>query len=230
WGIASLILIIGVVGIYFILQPDPEPEPEKVYNLPSEAELKKARKASEKAREASKTSINNISENDGKVSDADIEKLLQEIAAEEKDVKEALSAEEMAKRESRRKAKELWEKIGKIIQDAGGSIHTSTHPEEVLKVVRLLEGSEGPTMFTQMNNFGKMFQDSMNENGDIKTSELLRMAKYMEEVLGNNHEAILIRNMAQYGVIKGYDVINLREIMSADDYEEVLKEHYESTK
>ncbi|MCG9132429.1 hypothetical protein J5I95_12170, partial [Candidatus Poribacteria bacterium] len=45
WGIASLILIIGVVGIYFILQPDPEPEPEKVYNLPSEAELKKAREA-----------------------------------------------------------------------------------------------------------------------------------------------------------------------------------------
>ena len=43
WGIASLILIIGVVGVYFISQPDPESE--KVFIEPSEADLKKAREA-----------------------------------------------------------------------------------------------------------------------------------------------------------------------------------------
>ena len=54
WGIASLILIIGVVGIYFIFQPQPDPEPEKVYNLPSDADLKNMKEAREKAREANK--------------------------------------------------------------------------------------------------------------------------------------------------------------------------------
>ena len=54
WGIASLILIIGVVGIYFMLQPDPDVEPEKVFIAPSEADLKNMREAREKAREANK--------------------------------------------------------------------------------------------------------------------------------------------------------------------------------
>ncbi len=43
WGIASLILIIGVVGVYFMLQPDPEPETR--YKLPTEADIEKAREA-----------------------------------------------------------------------------------------------------------------------------------------------------------------------------------------
>lgn len=41
WGIASLIIIIGVVSVYFMLQP--EPEPEKRYIVPSEADLDPAR-------------------------------------------------------------------------------------------------------------------------------------------------------------------------------------------
>ncbi len=41
WGVASLIIIIGVVGVYFMLQP--EPEPETRYKLPSEADLEQAR-------------------------------------------------------------------------------------------------------------------------------------------------------------------------------------------
>ena len=50
WGIASLILIIGVVGVYFMLQP--EPEPEKKYIVPSEADLEQAREAKKPPREA----------------------------------------------------------------------------------------------------------------------------------------------------------------------------------
>ena len=45
WGIASLILIIGVVGVYFMLQPESDTEPEKRYIVPTEAELNKAREA-----------------------------------------------------------------------------------------------------------------------------------------------------------------------------------------
>ncbi len=43
WGLASLILIIGVVSVYFMLQP--EPEPETRYKLPTEAELENTREA-----------------------------------------------------------------------------------------------------------------------------------------------------------------------------------------
>ena len=45
WGIASLILIIGVVGIFVMLQPESDREPEKKFIVPSEADLKKAREA-----------------------------------------------------------------------------------------------------------------------------------------------------------------------------------------
>ena len=45
WGLASLILIIGVVGVYFMLQSEPDPEPEKKFIVPSEADLEQAREA-----------------------------------------------------------------------------------------------------------------------------------------------------------------------------------------
>ena len=45
WGLVSLILIIGVVGVYFMLQPEPDPEPEKKFIAPSEADIEKAREA-----------------------------------------------------------------------------------------------------------------------------------------------------------------------------------------
>ena len=43
WGITSLILIIGVVGVYFMLQPESDTEPKKKFIVPSEADLEKAR-------------------------------------------------------------------------------------------------------------------------------------------------------------------------------------------
>ncbi len=175
---------------------------------------------------------------EGKVSDADVEKLLKEVAAEkEEEEKEDLSAEEMAKRENRRKAKELWEKIGKIIQGAGGGIHSSTHPEEMQELVRLIEGAAGgPTILTEMNNTAMMLQKYINANGEVRTSDLLKIADYYESELGELGELIdprtatVYRNMARYATIKGCEVINLYEIINADDFEEVLKAHDESTK
>ncbi len=249
WGLGALIILLAGAAVLWV-----QHERSEIRQLQQEAaEAKKLLEESKKDKETPKMAavrsvgteendIEKISDADieellkavaaeGNISDADIEELLKAVAAEEEEVKEALSAEEMAKRESQRKAKELWEKIGKIMQNAGGSIHTSTHPEEMQEVVRLLEeASGGPTRFTQMNNFGMMFQNSINSNGEMDTSEAIKMADYMEEVLGDTHSATAMRNIAQYAAIKGYEVINFNEIINADDYEKVLKAHYESTK
>lgn len=201
-------------------------------------------------------SNNDISSEDIEVTDEDIENLLKEIADEkivseevleklfeematleltEEGVSNDLSPEKNANQERRRKVKELFDKISKIIQEAGGRIHSSTHPEEMQKIVNLLEeASGGPTIFTQMHNFGMMFKDSVSENGDVKTSELLRMAEYYESDMSGfgpiaQQSAAGLRNMALYATIKGYEVINLQEIANnQEDIEKVLTEYYEN--
>ena len=173
---------------------------------------------------------------EGKVSEADVKKLLENVAAEEEEVKEeTLSPEELAKREERRKAKELWEKIGNII---GGGIHSSTHPEKMQELVRLFEeAAGGPTILTDMNNLATMLHKYVDTNGDVRTSDLLKLADSHESIPGEFGEfmatgATFYRNLAQYAKIKGYDKINIYEIMAnpPDDFEKVVKEYYESTK
>ncbi len=201
-------------------------------------------------------SNNDISSEDIEVTDEDIENLLKEIADEkivsegvleklfeematleltEEGISDDLSPEENANQERRRKVKELFDKISKIIQGAGGRIHSATHPEEMQKIVNLLEeASGGTTIFTQMHNFGMMFKDSVSENGDVKTSELLRMAEYYESDMSGlgpiaQQSAAGLRNMALYATIKGYEVINLQEIANnQEDIEKVLTEYYEN--
>ncbi|RKU29261.1 hypothetical protein C6497_06755 [Candidatus Poribacteria bacterium] len=204
----------------------------------------------------SDVSNNDIFSEDIEVTDEDIENLLKEIADEkivseelleklfeematleltEKGVSNDLSPEENANQERQRKVKELFDKISKIIQEAGGRIHSSSHPEEVQEIVNLLEeASGGTTIFTQMHNFGMMFKDSVSENGDVKTSELLRMAEHYESDMSGfgpiaQQSAETLRNMALYATIKGYEVINLQEIANShDDIEKVLTEYYEN--
>ncbi len=171
---------------------------------------------------------------EGKVSDADVEKLLQDVAAEEEEMKETLSPEELAKREDRRKARELWDKIGNII---GGGIHSSTHPEKVQELISLFEeAAGGPTVLTDMNNLATVLQKYVDTNGDVRTSDLLKLADSHESIPGEFGEfmtsgATFYRNLAQYATIKGYDKINIYEIMAnpPDDFEKVLMEHYELT-
>lgn len=192
-------------------------------------------------------SNNDIFSEDIEVTDEDIENLLEEIADEnlvseeileklfEEMATNDLSPEENANQERRRKEKELFDKMNKIMQEAGGRIHSSTHPEEMQKIVNLLEeASGGTTIFTQMHNFGMMFKDSVSENGDVKTSELLRMAEHYESDMSGfgpiaQQSAEGIRNLALYATIKGYEVINLQEIANShDDIEKVLTEYYEN--
>ncbi|MCE2400819.1 hypothetical protein J4G08_08020 [Candidatus Poribacteria bacterium] len=169
---------------------------------------------------------------EGKISDAEVEKLLEDVAAEE-EMKETLSPEELAKRENRRKARELWDKIGNII---GGGIHSSTHPEKMQELVRLFEeAAGGPTILTDMNNLATVLNKYVDTNGDVRTSDLLKLAESHESIPGEFGEfmtsgATFYRNLAQYATIKGYDKINIYEIIAnPDDFEKVLMEHYELT-
>jgi hypothetical protein len=172
---------------------------------------------------------------EGKVSEADVEKLLKDVAAEEEEVKETLSPEELAKRENRRKARELWDKIGNII---GGGIHSSTHPEEMQELVRLFEeAAGGPTILTDMNNLATVLHKYVDTNGDVRTSDLLKIADAHESVPGEFGEfmtapATFYRQLAQYAKNKGYEEINIYEIITnpPEDFEKVLKEYYESAK
>jgi len=173
------------------------------------------------------------------VSDEVLEKLFEEMATfelTEKEVSNNLSPEENANQERRRKVKELFDKISKIIQEAGGRIHSSTHPEEMQKIVNLLEeASGGTTILTQMHNFGIMFKDSMSPDGTIQISELLRMAEYYESEMSGlgpiaQQSAEALRNMALYATIKGKEAINLQEIANyQEDFEKALTESYENT-
>ncbi len=49
WGIGALILLIGIVGLYFILQPDPEPI--TVYKVPSDEVIKQTQQSQQPAAE-----------------------------------------------------------------------------------------------------------------------------------------------------------------------------------
>lgn len=172
------------------------------------------------------------------VSEGVLEKLFEEMATlelAEEGIIDDLSPEENANQERQRKVKELFDKISKIMQDAGGKIHSSTHPEEMQEIVSLLEeASGGTTVFTQMHNFGIMFQDSVSENGDVKTSELLKMAEYYESDMSGfgpiaQQAAERLRNLALYATIKGNEVINLQEIANnQENFEKFMTEYYEN--
>ncbi len=253
WGLGALIfLLVGAAVVWVrydradLRQLEQEAaeaekmleESEKKKETPEEVNADSVNTEEANIREVSDADIEKFLKElaaEGKVSDADVEKLLQDVAAEEEEMKETLSPEELAKRENRRKARELWDKIGKII---GGGIHSSTHPEKMQELVRLFEeAAGGPTIFTDMNNLTTMLHKYVDTNGDVRTSDLLKLADSHESIPGEFGEfmtsgATFYRNLAQYATIKGYEVVNLYEIIAnpPDDFEKVLTEYYESNK
>lgn len=253
WGLAVLVILFAGAVVLWVRH-----ELADIRQLEQEAAeadrlLEESEKEKETPEEVNANSVNTEEDNEGKASDADIEKflkelaaegkiseadvekLLEDVAAEEEEVEEeTLSPEELAKREERRKARELWDKIGKIV---GGGIHSSTHPEKMQELVRLFkEAAGGPTVLTDMMNLGTMLQKYVDANGNVRTSDLLKIADSHESVPGELGEitassATFYRNLAQYAKLKGYEEVNLYEIMAnpPDDFEKVLMEHYEST-
>lgn len=253
WRLAVLIILLAGAAVFWIQHEYADIRQREQEAAELDKLLEENNKEKEKSEMVNVDSVVTEEDNKGKVSDADIEKflkeiaaegiipeadverLLEEVAAEEEEVKGTLSPEELAKRENRRKARELWDKIGNII---GGGIHSSTHPEKMQELVRLFEeAAGGPTVLTDMMNAGMMLQKYVNPKGDVRTSDLLKIADYYESVPGELGEfmaqnATFYRQLAQYAKIKGYDKININEIITnpPDDFEKVLMEHYESTK
>ncbi len=254
WGLAALIILLTGAAVVWVRH-----ELADIRQLEQEAAeadklLEESKRQKETPEEVNADSVNTEEDKKGKVSDADIEKFLKELAAdgkiseadveklvadiaaeEEEEMKETLSPEALEKRENRRKARELWDKIGNII---GGGIHSSTHPEEMQELVRLFEeAAGGPTILTDMNNLATVLHKYVDTNGNVRTSDLLKIADAHESVPGEFGEfmaapATFYRNLAQYATIKGYDEINIYKIVTnpPDDFEKVLTEYYESTK
>ena len=133
-------------------------------------------------------------------------------------MEKALSAEELRKREAKKRAKELFKEIGAVMKGAGGKIHSSTHPEEWRKISQLLQEASGggDTMFTQMNDFAMRFQNSVDSNGEMPVSEAIKMADYMESENGDTFSATALRNLVQYTVNNGDDVIKLNALHKID--------------
>lgn len=253
WGIAAFIIILTGAAVFYIRHElldirQYQQEADEAEKLLEESMKKKETPEEVNVDRVNAGAVDSVKVSDadiekflkelaaeGKVSEADVEKLLEDVAAEEEEVEEkSLSPEELAKREERRKARELWDKIRKTI---GGGIHSATDPEKMQELVRLFEeAAGGPTIFTDMNNLATMLHKYVDTNGDVRTSDLLKMADAYESESGELAEitagaATFYRNLAQYAKIKGYDKINIYEIIPnpPDDFEKVMKEYLEST-
>ena len=254
WGLAVFIIILTGATVLWVLNDRADIRQLEQEAAEADKLLEESKKEKETSEEVNADSVNTEEDKKREVSDADIvkflkelvaegklseaavEKLLEDVAAEEEEVKGTLSPEELAKRENRRKAREFWDKIGKIV---GGGIHSSTDPEKMQELVRLFEeAAGGPTILTDMNNLATILHKYVDTNGDVRTSDLLKIAESHESIPGEFGEfaasgASFYRNLAQYATIKGYDKINIYEIANpdfGDDFEKVLTEHYESTK
>ena len=252
WGIAAFIIILTGAAVFYIRHElldirQYQQEADEAEKLLEESMKKKETPEEVNVDRVNAGAVDSVKVSDadiekflkelaaeGKVSEADVEKLLEDVAAEEEEVEEkTLSLEELAQREERRKARELWDKIRKTI---GGGIHSSTDPEKMQELVRLFEeAAGGPTILTDMNNLATMLQKYVDTNGNVRTSDLLKLADSHESVPGELGEfmtapATFYRNLAQYAKSKGYEEVNLYEIMTnpPDDFEKVVKEYLES--
>ena len=214
------LLIVVAASCYFWYQHETSPyekEAAKTAELVRQMEISKV-DTDNLTEDETKTSINSVLTDGGKVSDADIETLLEWIGAEEEEVKKALSAEELRKQEAKKRSRELFKEIGAIMKGAGGKIHSSTHPEEWRKISQLLQEASGGgvTMFTQMNDFAMRFQNSVNSQGEMHVSEAIKMADYMESENSDTFSATALRNLVEYTVNNGDDVIKLNELHKID--------------
>ena len=256
WGFAALIILLAGAAVVWVRYRHELADIRQLEQKAAEAEklLEESEREKETPAEVNTDSVNTEEDKKVEVTDADIEKFLKELAAEGKvseaeveklledvaaevaeEAKGTLSPEALAKQEDRRKAREFWDKIRNII---GGGIHSSTHPEKMQELIRLFEeAAGGPTILTDMNNLATVLQKYVDTNGNVRTSDLLKIADSHESVPGEFGEfmastATFYRNLAQYATIKGYDEINIYEIIAnpPDDFEKVLMEHYESTK
>lgn len=189
------------------------------------------------------TPANDISAENGKVSDtdieniikevaagngmseADIEKLVKDVAAEEEEVKETLTDKEKKVRELRQQQSKIFTQIKALIAAPGGTLNHSTtgrqKNNEILELykelVNIQQEIDG-TSYDNINNFfnlAGMVNNSLNQNGEMPVSEYLKLADYMEKI-GNVDTSITMRVVAQRAIDSGDEVIKPNHITPED--------------
>ena len=168
--------------------------------------------------EVSDTDIENLLKTtgtDGKVSGADIEEILKTIAAEEEEVKESLSAEELRKQEIKKQVEEIQERMKQVIIRAGGKIHSVTHPEEMRQFLELqgeilalhkeAEGSTHPVLGV-IHNLSVVTHNNLNSQGELSVSGAAKVAEYIAET-GDDETAQRMQDLIKIALDSGDNVI-----------------------
>ena len=249
WGLAALIILLAGAAVVWVRHELADIRQLEQEAAEAEKLLEESENAKETFEEVNADSVNTEEDNkvevtdadiekflkklaaEGKISEADVEKLVADVAAEEEEVKDTLSPEALAKRENRRKARELWDKIRNII---GEDIHSSTNLEEIQELVHLFDDAYIEKFLKKLaaeeknseatNNLSTLLH-KVDTNGNVRTSDLLKMVDVYESFTGELGEfmagaAMYYRHLAQYATTKGYDEINIYEIMTnpPDDF------------
>lgn len=134
--------------------------------------------------------ILNVTDAEGKISDVDVEKILKAIVAEEEQVEEALSSEELRKVEMKKRVKEIRKEMEQIITEAGGKIHSATHPIEMGQILKLqgemmalhreAEGEPDP-LLGFIHDLSVMTHNNLNSQGELSVSGASKIAEYISE-------------------------------------------------
>ena len=252
WGFAALIILLAGAAVVWVRYRHELADIRQLEQKAAEAEklLEESEREKETPAEVNTDSVNTEEDKKVEVTDADIEKFLKELAAEGKisetdveklledvaaevaeEVRDTLSPEALAEQENRRKARELWDKIRNII---GEDIHSSTNLEEIQELIHLFDDAYIEKFLKKLaaeeknseatNNLSTLLH-KVDTNGNVRTSDLLKMVDVYESFTGELGEfmagaAMYYRQLAQYATTKGYDEINIYEIMTnpPDDF------------
>ncbi len=238
WGLVALIILMAGVAVLWvqhersdIRQPQQEAaEADKLKESDKKKETPEV--VNDRSVGAEKANIGKVSDADveklhkevaaeGKVSDADVEKLLKKVTAEEEEVKEVLSVEEIAKREIRQQQKKIFTQIKALIAAEGGAVSTSTigrqKMDEFLQLQRelfnLQQEIDGiPNLKVKtFFDLAVMVNSSLNRNDQMPVSEYIKLADYMETA-GDVEASIKMRAVAQRAIDNGDEVIKPEHI------------------
>lgn len=164
--------------------------------------------------------ILNITAAGGKISDVDVEKILKAIVAEEKQVEEALSSEELRKKRNEKRVKEIRKEMEQIITKAGGKLHSATHPIEMGQILKLQgemialhRAAKGETdpILGFIHDLSVMTHNNLNSQGELSVSGASKIAEYISDT-GDVDTAQRMQDLIQIVLDSGDDIIKSEHI------------------
>lgn len=245
WLLGSVVLLIIVaVSCYFWCQHETSPYEEEVAktdDLIRQKQITNETDTDNMTEDKNNTTVRDVSTDDistdkGNVSDADIEKMLnvtaaegevsdvekilKAIVAEEKQVEEALSSEELRKIEMKKRVKEIRKEMEQIITKAGGKLHAATHPIEMGQILKLqgemialhreAEGETDPILGF-IHDLSVMTHNNLNSQGELSVSGASKIAEYISNT-GDVDTAQRMQDLIQIVLESGDDVIKSEHI------------------